>query len=90
MAAILVVERMTVGSRGARRLPNNLPWDVPGRDQLEQALHNAGLAIIAVEKIEEAPSPADPGPDDKSRLRTELEALVNEADESELHGSRKP
>ncbi len=55
---------MTVGSRGTPRLPTNLPWDIPGRDQLEQALQNAGLAIIAVEK--------------------ELEALVNEADESEL------
>jgi hypothetical protein len=84
MAGILVVERMTVGSRGTRRLPKDLPWDVPGRDQLEQALQNAGLAIIAVEKVEEAPSPADPGSDDKSRLRVELEALVNEADESEL------
>ena len=75
---------MTVGSRGARRLPKNLPWDIPGRDQLEQALHNAGLAIIAVEKVDEAPSPANPGADHKSRLRAELEALVNDADESEL------
>ena len=84
MANILVVERMTVGRRGTRRLPKNLPWDIPGRDQLEQALHNAGLAIIAVEKVDEAPPPADPGSDDKSRLRTELEALVNEANGSEL------
>ncbi|ORV37916.1 hypothetical protein AWC00_22180 [Mycobacterium conspicuum] len=81
---MLVVERTTVGSRGTRRLPKNLPWDIPGRDQLEQALQNAGLAIIAVEKIEESPSPANPGSDDKSRLRVELEALVNEANESEL------
>ncbi|BBZ41368.1 hypothetical protein MCNS_44310 [Mycobacterium conspicuum] len=79
-----MVERTTVGSRGTRRLPKNLPWDIPGRDQLEQALQNAGLAIIAVEKIEESPSPANPGSDDKSRLRVELEALVNEANESEL------
>lgn len=84
MAGILVVERMAVGSRGTRRLPKDLPWDVPGRDQLEQALQNAGLAIVAVEKVEEAPLPAHPGSDDKSRLRAELEALVNEADESEL------
>jgi hypothetical protein len=83
MAVILVVERVTVGGRGTRRLPKNLPWDIPGRDQLEQALHNAGLAIIAVERVEEAPSPGDPGSDDKSRLRAELEALVNDADESE-------
>jgi len=83
MAKILVVERV-VGGRGTRRLPKNLPWDVPGRDQLEQALQNAGLAIIAVEKVEEAPSPADPGSGAKPRLRAELGALVNEADESEL------
>lgn len=82
MAGILVVERMTVGGRGTRRLPKNLPWDIPGREQLEQALQTAGLAIIAVEKVQEAP--ADPGSDDTSRLRAELAALVNEADESEL------
>lgn len=83
MAGILVVERMTAGRRGTRRLPKNLPWDVPGRVQLEQALESAGLAIIAVERVDQAPSP-DADSDDKSRLRTELEALVNEADESEL------
>jgi hypothetical protein len=48
------------------------------------ALQNAGLAIIAVEKVDEAPPPADPRSVDKSRLRAELEALVDEADESEL------
>jgi hypothetical protein len=84
VAEILVVERMTVDRRGTRRLPKNLPWDIPGRDQLEQALQDAGLAIIAVENIDEAPPPVDPGSDDKSRLRAELEALVNDADESEL------
>src|SRR5260370_21786016 len=89
MAGILVVERMTVGRRGTRRLPKNLPWDIPGRDQLEQALQNAGLAIIAVENVGEAPEPAAGvaavrGSDDKARLRAELEALVNEADESEF------
>lgn len=82
MPGILVVERMPVDRRGARRLPMELPWDIPGRDQLEQALQRAGLAIVAVEKVE-APAPAAPGSDDKSRLRAELEALVNEADESE-------
>jgi Protein of unknown function (DUF2384) len=83
MAARLVVERVAVGSRGIRRLPKNLPWDIPGREQLEQALQNAGLAIVAIEKVEEAPSSADPGSADKARLRAELEALVNDADESE-------
>ena len=77
------MERLTVGSRGTRRLPKDLPWDIPGRDQLEQALENAGLAIIAVEKVEESSAAAGPGSDDKSRLRAELEALVNEADDSE-------
>ena len=86
MAGILVVERLAVGSRGTRRLPKNLPWDIPGRDQLEQALQNAGLAIIAVENVGEAQelAVAVRGSDDKSRLRAELEALVNEADESEF------
>ena len=86
MAGILVVERLAVGSRGTRRLPKNLPWDIPGRDQLEQALQNAGLAIIAVENVGEAQelAVAVRGSDDKARLRAELEALVNEADESEF------
>ncbi len=86
MAGILVVERLAVGSRGTRRLPKNLPWDIPGRDQLEQALQNAGLAIIAVENVAEAQelAVAVRGSDDKARLRAELEALVNEADESEF------
>jgi hypothetical protein len=74
---------MSVGSRGTRRLPKELLWDIPGREQLEQALQNAGLAIIAIEKVEEAPASAGPGADDKARLRAELESLVNEADESE-------
>jgi hypothetical protein len=86
MAGILVVERLAVGSRGTRRLPKNLPWDIPGRDQLEQALQNAGLAIIAVENVGEAQelAVAVRGSNDKARLRAELEALVNEADESEF------
>jgi hypothetical protein len=86
MTGILVVERLAVGSRGTRRLPKNLPWDIPGRDQLEQALQNAGLAIIAVENVGEAQERAVAvrGSDDKARLRAELEALVNEADESEF------
>jgi Protein of unknown function (DUF2384) len=85
MDGFLVVERVTVDSPQTRRLPD-LSWDIPGREQLEQALHNAGLAIIAVESLEEAQEPAlaDPRSDDKARLRAELEALVNEADESEL------
>ena len=63
-----------------------MPWDIRGRDQLEQALQNAGLAIIAVENVAEAQelAVAVRGSDDKARLRAELEALVNEADESEF------
>jgi hypothetical protein len=80
MEGLLVVERVTIDSQGTRRLPTDLPWDIPGREQLEQALQNAGLAIIAIEKVEEAPTSADPG---KARLRAELEALVNEANPSE-------
>jgi hypothetical protein len=85
MDGFLVVERVTVDNRETRRLPD-LSWDIPGREQLEQALQDAGLAIIAVESLEEPqePSLADPRSDDKARLRAELEALVNQADESEL------
>ncbi|MGH3969042.1 MAG: antitoxin Xre/MbcA/ParS toxin-binding domain-containing protein [Mycobacterium sp.] len=74
---------MAIGRRGTRRLPTNLPWNIPAREQLEQALQNAGLAIIAIENVEDAPSSGDLGSDDKARLRAELEVLVNEADESE-------
>jgi len=86
MDGFVVVERMTTDKRGSRRLPEDLPWDIQGREQLEQALQNAGLAMIAVENLEEAQvrSPVDPRSEDKARLRAELEALVNEADDSEL------
>jgi hypothetical protein len=86
MHRFVVVERMTVDSRGTHRLPNDLPWDIPGREQLEQALQNAGLAVIAVESVEQTQvrAPADPRSEDTARLRAELEALVNRADESEL------
>jgi hypothetical protein len=86
MHGFLVVERMTKDKRGSRRLPDDLPWDIQGREQLEQALQNAGLAMIAVEHLEEAQvrSSADPRSEDKARLRAELEALVNEADESDV------
>jgi hypothetical protein len=53
-----------------------LPWDIPGRDQLEQALQNAGLAIIAVENVAEAQERAVAvRGSDKARLRAELEGL---------------
>jgi hypothetical protein len=86
MTGILIVERLAADNHGTRRLPTNLPWDIPGRDQLEHALQTAGLAIVAVEDVGEAPeSPvADRGSDDKAHLRAELEALVNEADMSEF------
>lgn len=83
MQAMLVVEQVKVGSHGKRRLPEKLPWDIPGRQKLEQALQDAGLAIIAIEEVDDATSAAGRGPDAKTRLRAELEALVNEADESE-------
>jgi hypothetical protein len=84
MSELLVVQRVRIDRSGTRRLPKNLPWEIAGREQLEQALQNAGLAIVAVENVEEEPSSVDRGSGDKVRLRAELESLVNEADESEL------
>ena len=83
MDGFVVVERTAVGGG----LPNDLPSNIAGREQLEHALQNAGLAIVAVERVEEAhlPSPGATRSDGKSRLRAELEALVNEADESDSH-----
>jgi excisionase family DNA binding protein len=82
MDGFVVVERTAVDGG----LPNDLPSNIAGREELEQALRNAGLAIVAVQRVEEAnvPSRGATRSDGKSRLRAELEALVNEADESEL------
>ena len=82
MDGFVVVERTAVD--GA--LPDDLPWNIAGREELEQALRNAGLAIVAVERIEETQvsSPGATRSAGKSRLRAGLEALANEADESEL------
>ncbi|OOK63482.1 hypothetical protein BZL29_8511 [Mycobacterium kansasii] len=56
--------------------------DIPGRDQLEQALQNADWPSSR-RKVDEHRHRRSQL-DDKSRLRAELEALVNEANESEL------
>ena len=87
MSGFLVVERVKAGNRCVRRLPKDLPWDIPGREQLEQALQSAGLAIIAVDNTEQVPLSTASGFDDsdvKARLRAELETLLNEADKSEV------
>lgn len=77
----MIVERAVVG-QWTRPLPVDLPWDLRGREQLESALQDAGLAVVAVGRVEDAADPAA-GHVDKARLRAELEALVNQADESE-------
>jgi hypothetical protein len=85
MNGFVVVERMAADGRGTHRLPDDLSWDVPEREQLERALQRAGLAVIAVERVDEtqAPASAEFPSDNKARLRAELTALVDEADESE-------
>lgn len=63
--------------RRRRRVPASLAVDAASRDQLEQVLQEAGLAIV------EPPAP-EQRPDARARLRAELEALVNEADGAEV------
>lgn len=83
MDSFVIVERAAVGQR-TRPLPDDLPWDIRGREQLESALKDAGLVVVAVGRVDDTVGPASAvGHVDKARLRAELEALVNQADESE-------
>jgi signal recognition particle subunit SEC65 len=79
MAENFVLQRVPV-KRRTRRLPANLPVDAASRDELEQALRKSGYAVVAVA----SKTPPSDESDGKKRLRAELEALVNEADESEV------
>ncbi|MGA7132052.1 MAG: DNA-binding protein [Mycobacterium sp.] len=66
-----------------RRLPDDLPVQAPERDKLENALRESGYAIIAI-NADPAASASPLGPTDSTRLRAAVEALVNEADDSEV------
>jgi hypothetical protein len=59
-----------------------VPADTTSREQVEQALSDHGLSTTVIEP--KAPLSAKPVTDDRARLRAEVEALVNQADESEL------
>jgi excisionase family DNA binding protein len=82
MAEYMIVERAVRGKRRTRRVPADLPVDAAARDRLEHALRESGLAIVAVESPRSAR--AVPASDERLRLRAGLEALVDEADESEI------
>jgi hypothetical protein len=56
--------------------------DTASVDQVEQVLRDSGLNITVIES--ETPLPAEVVIDDKKALRAQVEALVNEADESEI------
>ncbi|HYO01838.1 MAG TPA: DNA-binding protein [Mycobacterium sp.] len=77
---VLVGRLVVANKRRARRVPASLDVDATGRGRLESALEEVGLAII-VESDVPPTSERDGG---KARLRDELEALVDEADESEV------
>lgn len=59
-----------------------VPADTTSRDQVEQALRDHGLSTTVIEP--ETPLSGNSVNDDRVRLRAEVEALVNQADESEM------
>jgi hypothetical protein len=59
-----------------------VPADSTGRDQVERALRDHGLATTVIES--ETPLSADSAIDAKGGLRAKVEALVNQANESQL------
>jgi signal recognition particle subunit SEC65 len=82
MTEIFVLEPVAVDEHG-RRVPDDLPMEGPERDKLENALRESGYAIISINA--DAAPPASPrGATDKKQLRAAVEALVNEADDSEV------
>jgi hypothetical protein len=58
-------------------IPDDLPLATPERDQLEDALREAGYAIVAIDPTAAAPA-------DTTELRDAVAAVVNEADQSEV------
>jgi hypothetical protein len=59
-----------------------VPADTTSREQVERALSDYGLSTTVIEP--EVPLSANPVTNDRARLRAKVEALVNQADESEL------
>jgi signal recognition particle subunit SEC65 len=80
MTAIFVLEPVAVDELG-RWLPDDLPINTPARDTLERVLRESGYAIVSIDAG--TASPIDPDAD-RSRLRAAVEAVVNEADDSEV------
>jgi hypothetical protein len=82
MTEIFVLEPVAVDEHG-HRVPDNLPLEKPERDKLENALRETGYAIISIDP-DAAPSGRRRRATDKTQLRTAVQALVNEADDSEV------
>jgi signal recognition particle subunit SEC65 len=79
MTEIFVLEPVAADERG-RRVPDDLPINTPERDTLGRVLRESGYAIVSIDA--DTASPTEPDAD-KSRLRAAVEALVNEAEDSE-------
>jgi signal recognition particle subunit SEC65 len=82
MTEIFVLEPVAVDEHG-RRVPDDLPIEAPERDKLETALRESGYAIVAID-ADAAPPASARGATDTKQLRAAVEALVNEADDSEV------
>lgn len=81
MTEIFVLEPVAVDELG-RRVPDDLPIETPERDKLENALRESGYAIVSIDA--DAAPPAPRGATGKAQLRAAVEAVVNEADDSEV------
>ena len=82
MTEIFVLEPVAVDEHG-RRVPDDLPIEAPERDKLETALRESGYAIVSID-ADAAPPASARGATDTKQLRAAVEALVNEADDSEV------
>jgi hypothetical protein len=82
MPEFFVLEPVAVDEQG-RRVPDDLPVETSKRDKLENALRESGFAIISINP-DAAASASPRGSTDRTRLRGAVEALVNEADDSEV------
>lgn len=82
MTEFFVLEPVAVDEHG-RRVPDELPIETPERDKLENALRESGYAIVSIDA--DAVPPASPRAlADETQLRAAVEALVNEADDSQV------
>ncbi len=80
MPEIFVLEPVAVDESG-RRVPDDLPIDMPERGQLEHALRESGYAIVSID-TDSAPL-GIPEAYEAHVPRTAVEALVDEADDAE-------